>query len=508
VHSNRYKTLSTYLPLLLSIFVLLSCDSQSSQAPLSNGETPDGLVREDTREVPTTDTGTLGDTLNEDTTQDLLASDLTNEIQETGTNSEMSDLESDETSDLNPDASSSDTIDDVTDEDICLTDCDDTCEIDDEGWIEEEICDDGQDNNGDGLADEGCPCTIGAAQACYVGPPVTRSVGGCLDGVQICSGDSWGICQGGFVPSDEFCDLKDNDCDGCIDDGLIDCEPSLDCPIDDIAAPLSYYVLDGPSIYIADDSMTWQWTVVPPFNSGSTGPENPNAATTRTYLDVSGDYLISLEVLDEKGGINGCSWIVHVQGDGLRVELWWDTFGSVDLDLHLHRSGSTTAWCNTNDDCHYVNCQMGDGLFGSSYTMGSWGYPNSSEDVCETSMGYCPNPRLDLDNISGTDPENINIDNPNDGDTFRIMVHMYSGSSTTHPRVSFYCGGTLTSVIGEEPDTITLNRSGASCMGQTWRVADVKMIVDEASGITDCLVNILSSESTGSWLIMTDNSAF
>jgi len=368
------------------------------------------------------------------------------------------------------------------------------------GYIDDEVCGDGLDNDANGFADEGCPCTLGSTQSCFIGPPNARGVGACLDGIQLCAGGTWGICEGGIAPSDELCDTKDNDCNGCVDDDILACEPTLNCPEEDFSAPLRNYTLDALSILEIDDvdASTFLWSVTPPRNSASPGPLDPSAAVTQFFMDVSGDYLVTLNAVDDKGTTHGCSWIVHAQGDGLRVELVWDTFGSTDLDLHVHRSRTETNWC-TGDDCYYANCQSGTDL--------GWGYPISTPDVCPDST--CPNPRLDIDNISGFDPENINIDNPNDGDTFRVMVHVFSNFSgrISHPRLSIYCGGALQGVFGDAPDLVELQTGGSGCMGETWRVADVKTEVDDETGATRCRINVLT-DTDGDWDIRLNDPTF
>lgn len=369
-------------------------------------------------------------------------------------------------------------------------------------WDANETCGDGQDNDGDGLADEDCGCEFGDVQRCFTGPIDARRVGGCLDGYQRCENRTrprWGACEGQVVPAEEICDLKDNDCNECVDD-LADCNPLLSCPSEDFARPLREYALDAAAILDVDELEIGdvQWTVIAPANSATVGADDPTAASTSVYLDVSGDYQISLEVDTDKGTL-GCSWVVHVAGSGLRVEMRWDTFGSVDMDLHLHRAGTSTNFC-TDDDCYYANCR--------TYSTGlPWGYDDSPSTECEVTFGTCNNPRLDIDNISGNQPENINIDNPNHGDTFRIMAHKFSGTATTNPIISVYCGGRLRTVLGEAPDQVGLTRSGSGCQGHTWRAADVTMIVDPDTGFTDCNVEVLTGEYSG-WDVRLNSSAY
>ena len=72
---------------------------------------------------------------------------------------------------------------------------------------------DGLDNNCDGNVDENL------VQSCYTGPIGTRDVGICHDGTQTCVGGFWEACVGDVTPVAEVCDTFDNDCDGVADEG-------------------------------------------------------------------------------------------------------------------------------------------------------------------------------------------------------------------------------------------------------------------------------------------------
>jgi hypothetical protein len=99
---------------------------------------------------------------------------------------------------------------------------------DHQGQAGSEICTNGLDDDGDGLVDEGCVCSVGAQQACFPGGARLGGVGACAFGAQTCSGANefggWGACEGARTPSGEICDGIDDDCNGRVDDGC-DCKP-------------------------------------------------------------------------------------------------------------------------------------------------------------------------------------------------------------------------------------------------------------------------------------------
>jgi hypothetical protein len=382
---------------------------------------------------------------------------------------------------------------------------------------------DGLDNNCNGQVDETCTCVPGDVRACFRGPPGRRGVGSCEDGTMLCEGSgsefgSWGACAGGIFPTGETCDTQDNNCNGCADDHPDCCSVEIACPgPGDLpeAAPFTDYVIDGTMFY-GGAAQSWSWTVVGGpcdqllFATAGTVSYTLTGANTSTvtfHPTLSGDYTFTLTVVAADGTVYTCTFIVHVRGPGLRVETCWDTTGSVDIDLHLHRDDGMTPWFTTdgtstssdynNDDCYYLNCK------GSSfYGPVNWGYPNSALAECVggpegttwQGIGSCYNPRLDVDNIfTAGIPENINVDNPNDGDGFRVGVHYYGGSQVTHPLVNIYCGGVLTSTYGAAPNQVQgFNSGGGFAGGTLWRVADVSVQVSAMGVTTGCTVTGLT----------------
>jgi len=79
-------------------------------------------------------------------------------------------------------------------------------------------CDDGLDNNCDGIINPSCNCDSGAEMDCYHGDTSKVGIGECKQGRIYCiGGESWGECDGEVLVSEEICDNKDNDCDGKVD---------------------------------------------------------------------------------------------------------------------------------------------------------------------------------------------------------------------------------------------------------------------------------------------------
>jgi hypothetical protein len=424
---------------------------------------------------------------------------------------------------------------------------------------------DGLDNNCDGQVDETCACTPGQVHACFLGPPGKRNVGACTDGTQTCFGQefgAWGACTGGIGPQAETCDKLDNDCNGCADDGLC-CGSVLDCPGpgDPRIAPAPPYT-DVPlkgELFFTGAAASWSWTVVggpcdqlfstttgtPPVQSFTLTGANMQDATA--HFTLSGDYTITMTVVGTDGNTYTCTWVQHIVGPGVRFELCWDHTGSGaagggDLDLHVHRSGTTTQWFKgagnkaNLDDCNYSDCNPDAysicSIISCAGLVANWGYAASPIAQCSgapaTEQGNtwtadavgCPNPRLDLDNVDIVGrPENANVDAPKNNDKFRAMVHYYGqdfSTSTTaveeHPIVNIYCGGVLKATYGAAPNTLgpcpgatCFNTGSGWAAGLMWRVADVQAAVDAAGNTTGCTVTPIHPPGTTAGYYVTNN---
>ena len=210
-------------------------------------------------------------------------------------------------------------------------------------------------------------------------------------------------------------------------------------------------------------------------------------------------YHFVLDVTGVGGDHTSCNLEVPVEGVGMRVELCWDTSTSADLDLYVHSPFNRAPWFRPGS----VGVQ--DGLDGTTCNTSNaaamlrfnqprldWGYPDSALGACNPlpfqdflAIGRCPNPRTANDNnqqlASGT-TERIQLDNPTNGQQFRVMVQNFN-AQPAHPHVFVYCGGQRAAAFDApaNPSNFVVNNIG---FGLMWRAADITTNVDAAGKIS------------------------
>ena len=374
----------------------------------------------------------------------------------------------------------------------------------------------GLDDDCDRQIDEGCPCEEGESRSCFPGAPGRAETGACMPGSMTCvaaeegDGAAWGECVEASLPQRERCDGLDNDCDGCADEG---CAPTGRCPdFNDPrtpnGAPFVDYPLRGELFFEPDEVESWSWgieggicdQILPRPSYALTGADTQDAVFRPS---LSGRYEVKLRVVKRDGTTSECSWTINVLAPGLRVEMCYPESTTVDLDLYMMPVSRAGDWFFGNnvfspntDACSWYNCEA---YLRGAQARVDWGLASSDLAACEGTplgdrwrqVGYCVNPRLDIDNNLSEGigvPENINIDAPASGEGYRIMVQNFSGRPA-RPVVNVYCGGQLKASVGAPPEIVPdfTGLSGSIGFGAMWRVMDV-FVVSSAGEITDCRI--------------------
>ena len=218
--------------------------------------------------------------------------------------------------------------------------------------------------------------------------------------------------------------------------------PTAICGPDIVSAPFATEQLDGSASVV--QPLAYQWSMTPPTGSTATLSNYTTDRPTIT-LDLAGTYIGVLTVTNTDGDSDSCSQNIEaIPNENFRIEMYWANSGD-DMDLHLLRPQGqwTGGGPRSDDDCYYANCAGGGitipGLGGLGGVL-DWGVAGNADD----------DPNLDLDDISGIGPENINIISPATGSyagEYIVFVHDYPGSTyepANDVTVNIYLNGVLT----------------------------------------------------------------
>lgn len=222
-----------------------------------------------------------------------------------------------------------------------------------------------------------------------------------------------------------------------------------------------------------------------------------------------GLYRIALEVETLSGEQDSCELVVRYASRGVRVDLCWDTSTTVDVDLYVHTPLNQKPYYGpggsleptylasrvTEDTCNPANC--GPFVFDARPLFE---LPDSPLEFCEAGpsaadyfdAGHCPNPRSGRDNnqsdATGTS-EIVQIDNPRDGDVYRVMVQNYDNAPAV-PHVFIYCGEEQVFVgLPGAPDSFVTDQERLP--GVLWRAADINTFTVSDRGGMGCFVTPL-----------------
>jgi len=217
------------------------------------------------------------------------------------------------------------------------------------------------------------------------------------------------------------------------------------------AIPQTKLHLIGSQSYAADGSISeYEWSVQQPVGSQSTFLPSGSSPDPTFEVNVAGQYVFQLMVWDQNND-ESCihaEYTVFVKPDeAIHVELLWHTpldpdetdegpEAGADLDLHflhpfakldginsvdLDGDGVPDGWFDQPFDCFWFNAHP------------NWASLDPAKD---------DDPGLDLDDTDGAGPENVNLNQPEDGRTYMVGVHYWDdhdyGPSEVTVRIYIY----------------------------------------------------------------------
>lgn len=282
------------------------------------------------------------------------------------------------------------------------------------------------------------PCDTG--QFCVINEKCT--FGECVGDPRDCSSLDDQCHQGVCNESAGQCD-QINLCSAC-DEGI----PIADAGPNQEVVPNTVVTLDGGgSIDPSGQDLSYQWQVTSRPDASSATIADPTSKTPTLLADLAGTFTVCLTVNNEDQCVSdpSCININVVPQAELHIELLWHM--GVDsaeepTDLDLHYRTPQGSWFSGHDE---LACPDGDNQSDSVW----WCVPNpdwgGGADGSEPDGISENDPLLDVDNLVGDGPENINQELLFDGEGFRVGVHNFrdNGHGPVEARVRIYINGEL-----------------------------------------------------------------
>lgn len=217
------------------------------------------------------------------------------------------------------------------------------------------------------------------------------------------------------------------------------------------ALPLDRIRLTAAESIAYDDKTiaSYSWSLVrKPADSGTTLSQNATSLTNELYLDLAGEYIVELEVTDNED-VRSCAaarmTVRATANEDIHIQLVWDTpndpdqFDSSGSDVDLHLLHPQGVWNDDPYDCFWQNL------------IPDWGQsrPAGIDSLdCErdsSRQGCHDDPSLDIDDVDGWGPENINLNNPENNSRYAVGIHYFSDHSygVSYATTRIYVGGIL-----------------------------------------------------------------
>ncbi len=217
----------------------------------------------------------------------------------------------------------------------------------------------------------------------------------------------------------------------CNDSSLVNIPLSNHAPTAVISGGMSLYQPLDTATFDAlqssdpdGDPLTYDWEITErPLGSNSSIQPLDAGRFAEFFVDLAGDYTVRLTVIDDGGAQDVETFAFSaVPYEAIHVQLTWNV-DRADVDLHLTNQTQGGAFYTEPWDCFFANSQP------------DWGALTSSAD----------DPRLDIDDTEGYGPENINLDEPENGSQYHVYVHYYSDDNmgATTARIRIYLSGEL-----------------------------------------------------------------
>ena len=223
--------------------------------------------------------------------------------------------------------------------------------------------------------------------------------------------------------------------------------------------PLDEFVLDGSNSFSPEDTdneLTYEWSVIDRPQASLSTVDEASSEMAGFRADIAGEYVIELSVYDEVG-IVSCepdqlTAFVDPESD-IHVELTWEVPASPDgtgsdLDLHyLHPNGS--------------------------WSSSPWGvFWNNREPDWEDGSTVT----LDIDDLTGAEPENVNHSNPDSNYDYAVGVYYFGdqGFGAVDAQIRLYF---LDDLVYEGHETLENPGDGVvdadAQFGDFWYVANI-----------------------------------
>ncbi len=177
-----------------------------------------------------------------------------------------------------------------------------------------------------------------------------------------------------------------------------------------------------------------QWRIAQRPTDSTNELDNTDQTTSTIWMQLAGTYVVELNVWNGLG-VKSCQparmTLNAIADQDIHIQLVWHTpndpdqtdANGADLDIHLLHPNGNFHWNLPPWDCFWQNMAP------------DWGQQGDATD----------DPSLDIDDIDGAGPENINLDNPESGATYHVGVYYFSDHNygTSYATVRLYLGGQL-----------------------------------------------------------------